>query len=228
MVMASLCRHSARSTSVTTSNATGGNSHTLRHVLIAAGLALVLGLGWGFGLAASSHNINALACTFQFLFSVFVSCQGFLLLFFHGIRNKDAKKVWRSWIGLRSKSYPVTVNVTGEGKIQSNDQIMVMRNTPSNDDSSVPLDVSNTEKLAATDQSVNDEPSSSLDSSPLVDEESATIAAEEKVAPKKTFKSFMSLSLLRKNATGGFPSFRSDSRLQCAKLAELDEDDTTL
>eukprot|EP00731_Ephydatia_muelleri_P032625 Em0024g169a len=111
MIIVSLCKQSARS-------ATGkaGNGHKLRNVLIAAGLALVLGLGWGFGLAASSNNINALACSFQFLFSVFVSCQGLLLLFVHGVRNKNATKVWRSWVGLHSKSYTVTMSMRpGEG-----------------------------------------------------------------------------------------------------------------
>ena len=216
MVMASLCKQSSRSASIATSSATAGE-YTFRNVVVAAGLALVLGLGWGFGLAASSHNINAVACTFQFLFSVFVSCQGLLLLFFHGIRNKDVKKVWRSWIGFCSKKYTLTVNMSGEsGKIHSIGLNVVMKNHSSND-SSVPQEensFSNPEKTAATDESVTNGPS--LDSShPLIDEKCA-IEVQEKVASKKTIRrSFMSLSVLKKNAPEGIPSFRSDS--QCAK-----------
>ena len=68
------------------------------NVTIAAGLALVLGLGWGFGLAASNNKITYLACALQIVFSVFIGCQGLLILLFHGVRNKDAKMVWRSWL----------------------------------------------------------------------------------------------------------------------------------
>ena len=104
--MVSLCKTSTR---LEPNNSKGGSRHKLRNnVTIAAGLALVLGLGWGFGLAASSNNITALTCSFQFLFSVFVGCQGLLILFFHGVRNKNAKKAWRSWIGLRTRSHMST------------------------------------------------------------------------------------------------------------------------
>ena len=111
--MISIGKHSARS-AVKQSNDSGGNDFTLRNVLIAAGLALVLGLGWGFGLAASSHNISALACAFQFVFSLFVSSQGLLLLIFHGVRSKDAKVVWRSWFGFHSKFYSVGRSTFGD------------------------------------------------------------------------------------------------------------------
>eukprot|EP00731_Ephydatia_muelleri_P011148 Em0006g42a len=65
-------------------------------VTTAAGLALVLGLGWGFGLAASNNKITYLACALQIVFSVFIGCQGLLILLFHGVRNKDAKMTLQS------------------------------------------------------------------------------------------------------------------------------------
>ena len=114
VIMVSIWKHSAKS-AVKQSSESGGNPFTIRNVVIAAGLALVLGLGWGFGLAASSHNISALACAFQFVFSLFVSSQGLLLLIFHGVRNKDAKVVWRSWLGLPSKLFPVGMSTFGDG-----------------------------------------------------------------------------------------------------------------
>ena len=109
VIMVSIGRHLARASE------SSGTAFSLKNVLIAAGLALVLGLGWGFGLAASNHKISALACTFQFLFSVFVSCQGFLLLLFHGVRSIDAKMVWQSWLCLHTKSYSVAGSTLGEG-----------------------------------------------------------------------------------------------------------------
>ena len=83
------------------------------NVTIAAGLALVLGLGWGFGLAASNNKITYLACALQIVFSVFIGCQGLLILLFHGVRNKDAKMVWRSWFHFaKSAGHGIRINKT--------------------------------------------------------------------------------------------------------------------
>ena len=88
VIMVSLVRHAK----------VAKKSFKQSNVTIAAGLALVLGLGWGFGLAASNNKITYLACALQIVFSVFIGCQGLLILLFHGVRNKDAKMVWRSWL----------------------------------------------------------------------------------------------------------------------------------
>lgn len=109
IIMMSLCRHWARqhkqlrqqevvACDPAPTAAKIDTDFTLRNVVNSAGLALLLGLGWGFGLAASSHDISALVCAFQFLFSVFVSFQGVLILLFHGVRSKDARTVWASWL----------------------------------------------------------------------------------------------------------------------------------
>ena len=108
IIMVSLCRHwtklrQARQQGMAARDppppaTKTGSDFTLRHVVNSAGLALILGLGWGFGLAASSNDISALACTLQFVFSVFVSCQGVLILLFHGVRSKDVRTVWASWL----------------------------------------------------------------------------------------------------------------------------------
>ena len=214
IIMVSLYKHSARSTSVKKPNATGGTNYTLRNVLIAAGLALVLGLGWGFGLAASSHSISALACAFQFLFSLFVSCQGLLLLLFHGVRSKDAKKVWRSWLGLSSKSHTVTMSMGGGGTMQSGGQTTLSRTAYSNQEKSLSLEeksFSESEKSTAIEEKLAAEVA--LDNSSAVPEPKITIAVEVKEAmPKKAKRNFFSLSLLKKDTPGGMPLFKSDSQ----------------
>ena len=109
--MVSLVRHAAKV----------ANQHFIRsNVTIAAGLALVLGLGWGFGLAASSNKINDLACTLQIIFSIFVGSQGLLLLLFHGVRNKDAKKVWRSWLPFVKSGRGIHEKASSQGENQFN------------------------------------------------------------------------------------------------------------
>ena len=283
IIMVSLCK---TSTTSTPKNSKGGSRHKLRNnVIIAAGLALVLGLGWGFGLAASSNNITALACSFQFLFSVFVSCQGLLILFFHGVRNKNAKKAWRSWIGLHTTSYTVTMSVKpGEGvaKQSHGDQTASMQHTScaenqpslSQDDTSCdepPQKAATTEKklvdkglqlfkarverfAAFIDENVSEkdaaqknEPASSDELTQnaantterkLIDEESFkdsdekyVVSIDEKVlekevVQKKAPRSFKSLSLLKKNASGGISWFRSDSQVTAVLLrSEEDKDD---
>ena len=66
-----------------------------KHFIIALSLAIVFGLGWGFGLAATSHPIKELTFTFQIVFSLFVGSQGILIFLLHGIRNKDARTLWK-------------------------------------------------------------------------------------------------------------------------------------
>ena len=224
MIMVSLCKQSARSATVK-----AGNGHMLRNVLIAAGLALVLGLGWGFGLAASSNNINALACSFQFLFSVFVSCQGLLLLFFHGVRNKNAKKVWRSWVGLHSKSYTVTMSMRPgeEGNAMQSHRDQTASSQPAScpgNQPSVSQDDTSCEelkKVATTEEKLIDE--GSFDGS--IERYVISIEEKKEVTRKKVPRSFRSLSLLKKDASGAIPLFRSDSQFTKVLLhSEKDED----
>ena len=117
VILVSLVRHAAK---------VAKQRFIRSNVTIAAGLALVLGLGWGFGLAASSNKINDLACALQIIFSIFVGSQGLLLLLFHGVRNKDAKKVWRSWLpfvksgrGMKTKACGVTTRTEDKGQFTS-------------------------------------------------------------------------------------------------------------
>ena len=65
--------------------------------IIAVSLATVFGLGWGFGLLVTSYPVDEVTYTFQVLFSIFVGAQGPLLFILHGIRNADARAVWKDW-----------------------------------------------------------------------------------------------------------------------------------
>ena len=67
-------------------------------LIIALSLAVVFGLGWGFGLLSTSSSIHGLTTTFQVIFSIFVGAQGVLLFLLHGVRNSDARGVWKGWL----------------------------------------------------------------------------------------------------------------------------------
>ena len=68
------------------------------NLIIALSLAVVFGLGWGFGLLTTSSSIHGLTTTFQVIFSIFVGAQGVLLFLLHGVRNSDARGVWKGWL----------------------------------------------------------------------------------------------------------------------------------
>lgn len=68
-----------------------------RNFVIAVGLAIVFGLGWGLGLIATSSSEEGVTLAFQIVFTIFVALQGLLLFAFHGIRNEDARQLWKEW-----------------------------------------------------------------------------------------------------------------------------------
>lgn len=65
------------------------------NLIIAVSLAAVLGLGWGFGLLSTSYSVKEVTIAFQVLFSIFVGAQGVLLFLLHGVRNADARSIWK-------------------------------------------------------------------------------------------------------------------------------------
>lgn len=64
---------------------------------VALSLLFMFGLGWGFGLLATSYPSQAVTITFQVIFSIFAGSQGILLFLLHGLRNSDARRVWKKW-----------------------------------------------------------------------------------------------------------------------------------
>lgn len=94
VIMASICRHAQG----TITNLKANDTNKLqKHFIIAISLAVVFGLGWAFGLAATSLPVKELTLGFQILFSLFVGFQGFLIFLLHGVRNKDARNLWKQW-----------------------------------------------------------------------------------------------------------------------------------
>ena len=81
---------------------------TKKLTIIAIGLSLLFGLGWGFGLSATSSSVEEVTFIFQLLFSIFVGSQGLLIFIFHGLRPKNVRKQWESWLQkyLRVKRKP--------------------------------------------------------------------------------------------------------------------------
>ena len=63
--------------------------------VIVLSLSVVFGLGWGFGLLVTSIPELGVTITFQVFFSVLVGAQGALLFILHGIRNGDARDLWK-------------------------------------------------------------------------------------------------------------------------------------
>ena len=91
--------------------------HFKESLVIALSLAVVFGLGWGFGLLASSYPIEAVTITFQVIFSVFVGAQGILLFLLHGIRNSDARHVWKNWLTSVSSTTRLSYFVSSNNKV---------------------------------------------------------------------------------------------------------------
>ena len=92
-------------------------------LVIALSLAVVFGLGWGFGLLATTYPSEAVTITFQVIFSLLVASQGILLFVLHGLRNTDARGVWKSlWISFATTtrlSYVITSGKTVTSTQQS-------------------------------------------------------------------------------------------------------------
>ena len=103
IIMVSICKHTENMNSVMKEKMTAEKSKKIKKKLyIAMSLSVVLGLGWGLGLAATSSSVVGLTVTFQVIFSIFVGMQGVLIFVLHGVRNKDARELWKKTL-TRSK-----------------------------------------------------------------------------------------------------------------------------
>ena len=65
---------------------------------IAFGCSILLGLTWLFAILA----FGKLTDTFQWLFCIFNSFQGFFIFVFHTARNNDVKTEWKRILGIKS------------------------------------------------------------------------------------------------------------------------------
>ena len=62
---------------------------TLLRIVVAC--SVLLGLTWLFGVLA----VGSMSETFQYLFCIFNSLQGFFIFFFYTLTNKDVKNEWK-------------------------------------------------------------------------------------------------------------------------------------
>lgn len=108
----------------------------IQNFVITVVLSITLGLGWGCGFLATSHDILPIVVLFQGIFTVVVGIHGVLLFILHGIRNSDARALWKSIIFLtiprkRGKLYG-SLQSTGTNDTKSTKQAS-MPNSPSTD-----------------------------------------------------------------------------------------------
>ena len=61
---------------------------------IAVTISLLLGLGWAFGFLGTSALPKEIYIPAQYFFSFFMSFQGVLFLFFHGIKSTEVRQEW--------------------------------------------------------------------------------------------------------------------------------------
>ena len=77
-----------------------GNKEIFGQERIAFSCSLVLGLTWLFAILA----VGELTDTFQWLFCIFNSFQGFFIFIFYTARNNDAKTGWKRILGMKSRT----------------------------------------------------------------------------------------------------------------------------
>ena len=102
------------------------------NLIIALSLAVVFGLGWGLGLIATSYPVEEITVTLQVLFSVFVGTQGALLFLLHGIRNADARRVWKKCAASFSSATRLTLVATSSSHKNSTGKAQVAANLSKN------------------------------------------------------------------------------------------------
>ena len=76
------------------------NREFFRQARIAFQCSILLGLTWLFAILA----VGELTDTFQWLFCIFNSFQGFFIFIFYTARNNDAKTEWKRILGMKSQT----------------------------------------------------------------------------------------------------------------------------
>ena len=87
ITFASICHH------VTRNNTTAYETFK-KQFKIAVTISLLLGLGWAFGFLGTSALPKEIYIPAQYFFSFFMTSQGALFLFFHGIKSAEVRQEW--------------------------------------------------------------------------------------------------------------------------------------
>ena len=101
VIVVSVCKHissSNKCSCLDASNEKLFGGFSVQNFIITLVLSITLGLGWGCGFLATSHDVLPIVIIFQGTFTVVVGIHGVLLFILHGIRNPDARALWKSML----------------------------------------------------------------------------------------------------------------------------------
>ena len=87
ITFASICHHVTR-------NDTTAYEMFKKQFKIAVTISLLLGLGWVFGFLGTSALPEEIYIPAQYFFSFFMTSQGVLFFFFHGIKSTEVRQEW--------------------------------------------------------------------------------------------------------------------------------------
>ena len=90
-----------------------GNKDVFGQARIAFACSVILGLTWLFAILA----VGKLTETFQWLFCIFNSLQGFFIFILYTARNSDARKEWKVVLSMKSHT-EVSTKVTNDVELK--------------------------------------------------------------------------------------------------------------
>ena len=72
-----------------------------KHLIIPTTLCILFGIGWGIGLAATQGITNVILLTLmQVIFILLTAFHGLYIFLMYGLRLKDARDIWKSWLNI--------------------------------------------------------------------------------------------------------------------------------
>jgi hypothetical protein len=127
-IVASVCKHVSSSKGISPLGTSKGNTFSgfsVQNFVITVVLSITLGMGWGFGFLATSHDILPIVIIFQGTFTVVVAIHGVLLFILHGVRNSDARALWKSMLFSIIPRKASSLHSTGTNNTKSTKQASV-------------------------------------------------------------------------------------------------------
>lgn len=128
VIVASVCKHigsSKKHTRLDTSKEKPSGGFSIQNFIITVVLSITLGLGWGFGFLATNHDVLPIVIIFQGTFTVAVGIHGVLLFILHGIRNPDARALWKSMLFFIIPRKTSSLQLTSANNTKSTKQVSV-------------------------------------------------------------------------------------------------------
>lgn len=107
----------------------GENRFNTKNLTIAIVLSITFGLGWGFGFLTTSHDVLPIVIIFQAIFVIVVGSQGVLLFVLHGVRNSDARALWKRILFIVPRKMYSIAPSTGASATKSTKQASIPTST---------------------------------------------------------------------------------------------------